>query len=130
MSDVFTNPSDLTRAIVAKVNPQVVMVPTIAEQMTDLIKPGRAIGFRTESGSQYELTLFVNRQTVLYKINEKTDRPRAVATGELRAARDRKRGVCGVMITQPNGRVYTTSAIVKIWLAYDAIAGTSHHEPA
>lgn len=127
---VFTNPEDLTQAILEKVNPRPVMVPTIAEQMAELIKPGHAVAFRTESGSLYELTIYHNKPVLLAKFVGERGDLQLCANGELRAARDPHRGVVGVMITEPSGRVYTTSAIVKVWLAYDANAGKTHDEPA
>ena len=127
---VFNNPEDLIKATLAKVDPRVELVPTIAEQMEELIKPGRAVAFRTESGSLYELTIYENHPTTLIKVDQETDGIREVAKGEVIGIRDRKRGVNGVRIDEPGGRIYTTSAVVKIWLAYDAITGKSHQEPA
>jgi len=127
---VFTNPEDLINATLAKVNPHAVVVPTIAEQMEDLIYPGRTVEFRTESGSLYSLTIFQNKPVELHKVEHGGPGGiRKIATGEVVGIRDRKRGVSGIRIEEPGGRTYTTSAIMKIWLAYDAIAGESHQEP-
>lgn len=127
---VFNTPADLTAAILDTVQPRPMMVPTIAEQMTELIKPGRAVAFRTESGSLYDMSIFDNGTVTLMKVNEATDKVSIVAQrGTMAGAHDKRRDVRGVIITEPSGRNYKTSAVVKIWLAYDAVAGQSFSEP-
>lgn len=136
MDNFFTDPADLTNAIVAKVkNPGgvAVVVPTIKEQLTKLIQPGHVVAFRTESGSYYEINMYSSGESVLVKVDEETDGIREVAKGELIGAHDRGRGVYGIRIEEPNGRTYTTSAVVKVWMSYDATigdTGKSYNEPA
>lgn len=135
MSNVFANSADLTAAVVARAKGYevAVVVPTIKEQLTELIQPGRAVAFRTENGSLYEMSIYTDMRVVLSRIDEESDGIRQVATGELIGAHDRKRGVVGIVINEPGGRVYKTSAVTKVWLSYDATVGdtgVSHREPA
>jgi hypothetical protein len=131
---VYTDPADLTAALVAKARGQevAIVVPTIREQLTELIQPGRAIGFRTESGSHYELTIYTTGQARLIKIVDE-DKPgglKSVAYGEISGAHDHNRGVYGIVVKESDGREYKTSAVVKVWLAFDALANTNHAEPS
>jgi hypothetical protein len=126
MNDV----SKLTHALVgvAQGYPMPDLTPTIGEQLTELCQPGQAIAFRTESGSLYEMSIYSTGTTTLIKVDEETDGIREVAKGRLNGTHDRNRGVYGVMITEPDGREYKTSAVVKVWLSYDAINQRSYQE--
>ncbi len=127
--NTFTNPADLTAAILETVNPGPIRVPTIGEQLTELIKPGRSVAFRTESGSYYEVNMYSTTEVRLIKVDEETDGIKEVAAGELIGAHDRSREVYGLMIKEQDGRQYTTSAVVKVWLSYDATINRSYNEP-
>lgn len=129
MSNLFTNPADLTAAVLVVVNPGPIVVPTIKEQLTELIQPGRAVAFRTESGSLYEINMYSTLKVVLVKVDEETGGINEIAKGELIGVRDSERGVVGIVVKEPSGRLYKPSAVVKVWLAYDANTNTHHHEP-
>lgn len=124
---VFTRPSDLTAAVLEVVNPGPIMAPTMGETLRDLVAPGRVIGFRTESGSLYEATIYTvtlsirghwGHRVQLHKIVD--DRPVLVAEGIAKGARDPERGVWGILVTEASGRTLKTSAVTEAWLAYDA----------
>lgn len=124
---VFTHPADLTAAVVATANLSAIMAPTMGETLRDLMRPGRVVGFRTESGSLYEATLYTSMVTVgrnaghlvrLHKFID--DRPVLVAEGIAKGVHDRKRGVWGVLVDEPSGRYVRTSAVTEAWLAFDA----------
>lgn len=130
MNDVFFNSKDLVDALMETVQPNAVLVPSIEEQLAALIAPGYCVGFRTESGSHYELNMYSNQEVRLIKIDDETDGINEVAGGKLTGIHDRKRGRCGLRIDEESGRTYTTSAIVKCWMSYDAINNKSYQEPA
>ena len=127
---VYTTPADLTAALVAKAKGYdfVAPAPSIEEQLTSLLRPGHAVGIRTESGSFYEANCYSTGEVTLIRVLEETDRVHTVAKGKLAVAR--KHGRCGLIVTEPSGRTFSTSAIVKAWLAYDANRNESHPEPA
>jgi hypothetical protein len=123
---VFTDPADLIDAILEQVNPGPIMVPTMLDQMIALFSPGCAVGFRTESGSLYDMTIYSDGTTLLNKVvHEGPGGLEEVAKGRLQGSRDPKRGVYGIQIIEPSGRKYSTSAIVKTWLAYDPSEGST-----
>lgn len=133
MNDVFYNHEDLTAALVgiARGYDKAILVPTIEEQLAALIAPGYTVGFRTESGSHYEASMYSTQMVRLHKVvHGGPGGYKEVAAGELIGTHDRKRGVCGLMIKESTGRTYMTSAIVKCWMSYDAINNKSYQEPA
>lgn len=120
--------NSLTAAVLDVVNPGPIMVPTMGETLTALVAPGRVIGFRTESGSLYEATIYTATLTIgqatgqrvqLHKIVD--DRPVLAAEGLAQGAHDRDRGVWALLVREPSGRTLRTSAITEAWLAYDAM---------
>lgn len=128
---VFTNPADLTAAVLDVVNPGPLMAPTMGERLASLVAPGRVIGFRTESGSLYEASIYTTTMEVrghtghrvlLHKIVD--DRPVLMAEGLAKASHDKDRDVWGLIVDEPSGRYLRTSAITEAWLAYDATVAT------
>jgi hypothetical protein len=130
MDDIQGAFRKLTEEIVNQVNPQAIMVPTIKDQLKELVQPGHVVAFRTESGSFYELSMYSDPSyTTLMKLDEEKDGLVSKAIGKAAAGYDRRRDVVGIQITESNGRKYTTSAIVKVWLSYDANTNSSYPEP-
>jgi hypothetical protein len=137
MSDSKSNIEEgfrlLTNAIVAQVKApyQAVVVPSLREQLEELIRPGNCVGLRTESGSHYELSVyFAPAKSRLVKIMpDARGTIEQKAEGEIAVAHDRGRQVYGLIITESGGRRYTTSAIKKVWLSYDAVNNQSYVEP-